>query len=59
MKNVFMKFKCNPVTRFKDTSTYKNVNQKLKPQKFQKTISIQFKYSLKTLKFAIQQKKFK
>ena len=27
MKNVIMKFQCNPLTHFQDTSTYKNVNR--------------------------------
>ena len=34
-----MKFQCNPVTHFKDTSTYKNFNQKLQPPKFQNEFS--------------------
>ena len=35
MKNVIMKFQCNTVTHLQDTSTYKNLNQKLQPTEFQ------------------------
>ena len=48
MKNVIMKFTYNAVTHFQDTTTYKNVNQKLQPPKFKK-------YSKsKTLEFIIK-----
>ena len=38
MKNGIIKFQCNPVTHFQDTSTYKTFNQKFQPLIFLKNI---------------------